>query len=74
MASACFSWQGTGERPSHHIVVINDNLPDDAVCGRRLALETERQSDDSWRIVDAQLSWRCWRKTSIDSFGVDDCP
>ena len=69
------SWQGTGERPSHyHIVAINDNLLDDAVRGRRLALDIERQPDDSWRVVDAQLSWRCWRKASNDSFGVDDCP
>ncbi len=69
------SWQGTGERPSHyHVVAINDNLPDDAVRGRRLALDIERQPDDSWRVVDAQLSWRCWRKANNDSFGVDDCP
>jgi len=69
------SWQGTGERPSRYrFVAINDNLLDDAVRSRRIALDIERQADDSWRVGDAQLSWRCWRKANDDSFGVDDCP
>lgn len=68
-------WHGTGEQPGrYHFVAINDNLLDDSVRGHRLEVTVERQPDNSWRIVDARMSWRCWRKNESDFFGVDRCP
>ena len=68
-------WHGTGEQPGrYHFVAINENLLDDSVRGHRLEVTVERQPDNSWRIVDARMSWRCWRKNESDFFGVDRCP
>jgi hypothetical protein len=68
-------WHGPGEQPGrYHFVAINDNLLDDSVRGHRLEVTVERQPDNSWRIVDARMSWRCWRKNESDAFGIDRCP
>lgn len=68
-------WHGTGEQPNRYqFVAINDNLLDDSVRSHRLEVTVERQADNSWRIIEARMSWRCRRKNENDFFGIDACP
>lgn len=74
-SAGVIAWHGAGERPvQFRLAVISDGLLDDSVRGQRLEMVLDRQPDNSWRVVDARMSWRCWRKGGDDSFGAELCP
>ena len=55
------------------VSIMRDGLLDDSVRGDRHRFKLQRQDDGSWRIVQAQWSWRCWRGEG-DSYTVEPCP
>jgi hypothetical protein len=67
-------WHSAGEQPNrYHFVAISDSLLDGPVRGYRLEGIVERQPDDFWPVIDAQMSRRCWRKNEMIPL-VWECP
>lgn len=66
--------KGSGEHSSRYdIIAVADGFTDDSVRGRRLDIKLESNGDESWRVTEARVSWRCWPERGHQTFGTEAC-
>ena len=56
------------------LTIIRDGLLDDSMKSARWDVSLQRSSGANWGIVEARLSWRCWRGAAAEQFSANRCP
>jgi heat shock protein HslJ len=66
--------QGGEVAHSTTVVVVEDGYLDDSVRGTWTRFKMKRTDSRTWRVVDIQRAYRCWRGHHKDSYSAQACP
>jgi heat shock protein HslJ len=65
--------QGGEVAHSTTVTVVEDGYLDDSVRGTWTRFKMKRNDNRTWRIVDVQRAYRCWRGHHEDSYSAQPC-
>lgn len=66
--------QGGEVAHSTTVTVVEDGYLDDSVRGAWTRFTMKRTDSRTWRVVDIQRAYRCWRGHHKDSYSARPCP
>ena len=66
--------QGAEVAHSTTVTVVEDGYLDDSVRGTWTRFKMKKTDSQTWRVVDIQRAYRCWRGHHKDSYSAQPCP
>ena len=56
------------------VVYVRDGFLDDSVRGDWYEILYLRQSDETWRVSEVRVAYRCWRGENTETYRAELCP